>query len=251
MRRAAGFNVCCARVDKVDPIAYHLQRARSEALAQEKAMTTLVFANGDLKGLSWIRPQLADANAVIAADGGARHLWRLGHLPDLVIGDMDSLPREVRDWLESGDVPMLVHPHLKDETDLELALLHAAQTGDEIVIIGGFGGRFDQTLANIMLLAHPALHGRRVEMRTQYERAWLMRDYGEIHGEVGDTISLIPLGGDVLVARTTGLQWPLEDEVLAFGPARGVSNVLTETVATIQIASGLLLCLHTRQAWGR
>lgn len=214
-------------------------------------MTTLVFANGDVKGLSWIRPQLVEANAVIAADGGARHLWRLGHLPDVVIGDMDSLSREVRDWLERGQVSMLVHPHLKDETDLELALLHAAQIDDDIVIIGGFGGRFDQTLANIMLLAHPALHSRHIELRTQYERAWLVRDYGEVHGEVGDTISLIPLGGDVLVEHTHGLQWPLHDELLAFGPARGVSNVLIAPLATIQIASGLLLCLHTRQAWGR
>jgi thiamine pyrophosphokinase len=215
-------------------------------------MTTLIFANGDLHGLSWIRPLLADAQAVVAADGGAGHLWRLNHLPDVVIGDMDSLAREVREWLENGRVQFAVFPHLKDETDLELALLHAAgQREGDIVVIGGFGGRFDQTLANIMLLAHPELDGRRVELRTQYERAWLVRDFTEIVGEVGDTVSLIPLGGDVLVEDTHGLQWPLQDEWLVFGPARGVSNVMTEAVATVKIASGTLLCLHTKQAWGR
>lgn len=215
-------------------------------------MTTLIFANGDLQGLSWIRPLLAEAQAVIAADGGARHLWRLNHLPDLVIGDMDSLGREVREWLESAEVQLAVFPHLKDETDLELALLHAAQQSDEdIVVIGGFGGRFDQTLANIMLLAHPELNGRRVELRTRYERAWLVRDFTMIEGEVGDTVSLIPLDGDVLVADTRGLQWPLQDEWLVFGPARGVSNVMTEPVASVKLASGTLLCLHTKQAWGR
>lgn len=214
-------------------------------------MTTLIFANGDIKGASWIRPELAQAQTVVAADGGARHLWRLNHLPDVVIGDMDSLPRDVRQWLEEGEVPLIIHPHLKDETDLELALLHAADLEDDIVVIGGFGGRFDQTLANIMLLAHPALDGRRVELRTQHERAWLIRELGEIHGSVGDTVSLIPLGGNVLVEWTHGLQWPLRDELLVFGPARGVSNVLTGSVATVKIASGVLLCLHTDQAWGR
>ncbi len=179
-------------------------------------------------------------------------MWRLDHLPNVVIGDMDSLPRPVREWLEAGNVPLIVHPHLKDETDLELALLHAAeQYDDDLVVIGGFGGRFDQTLANIMLLAHPHLDGRRIELQTQYERAWLVRDFTEIQGAVGDTVSLIPLGGDVLVASTHGLQWPLDDEWLVFGPARGVSNMLTAPLATVEVASGTLLCLLTAQGWGR
>ena len=72
-------------------------------------MTTLIFANGDLKGASWIRPELAQAQTVVAADGGARHLWRLNHLPDVVIGDMDSLPRDVRQWLEEGRVEFADH----------------------------------------------------------------------------------------------------------------------------------------------
>lgn len=214
-------------------------------------MTTLVFANGDIEETAWLAPLVAAARTVIAADGGARHLWRLGHAPDLVIGDMDSLSPEVSAWLEEAEVPRIVHPHLKDETDLELALLHAAELGDDITILGGFGGRFDQTLANIMLLAHPALDGRLVELRTRYERAWLVRDTSEIHGETGDTVSLIPLGGDVLVKTTEGLQWPLHNELLVFGPARGVSNVLTTPAARIEVADGTLLVLHTSQAWGR
>ena len=88
-------------------------------------MTVLLFANGDLDELTWIQPYLATATAVIAADGGSRHLWRLGHLPDLVIGDMDSLPHTVRSWLVEADVPLVKHAQEKDETDLELALLHA------------------------------------------------------------------------------------------------------------------------------
>ena len=223
-----------------------------ESMLQRVVMTTLIFANGDLQGQDWVRPLLADAGLVIAADGGARHLRRLGRPPDLVIGDMDSLPREVRSWLEDENVPLVVHPHLKDETDLELALLHAArESEDVIVVIGGFGGRFDQTLANIMLLAHPDLAGRRVELRSEYERAWLVRDHTVVEGAVGDTLSLIPLGGNVLVARTDGLQWSLENETLEFGPARGVSNVMTEPVATITVSTGTLLCLHSSKEWGR
>ena len=58
-------------------------------------MTVLVFANGDLPETAWVRPLLAQAEAVIAADGGLAHVLALGRWPDVVIGDMDSLPAGV------------------------------------------------------------------------------------------------------------------------------------------------------------
>jgi len=65
-----------------------------------------------------------------------------------------------------------------------------------------------------------------------------------IDGEIGDTVSLIPLGGDVHLQKTSGLQWPLVDEILTFGLARGVSNVMVQRQATISVVSGTLLCIH-------
>lgn len=215
-------------------------------------MTVLVFANGDLEEIEWIRPYLEMATAVIAADGGTRHLWRLDHLPDGVIGDMDSLPGEARQWLNAANIPLIMAQEDKDETDLELALLYTAKRYDEaILIFGASGGRLDQTLANILLLAHPALKSRRVEILARYERAWLVTADSEIQGDAGDTVSLIPLGGDVLVRNTEGLLWPLTDEILTFGPARGVSNKMTASVAKVSVASGTLLCIHARHEWGR
>ncbi len=215
-------------------------------------MTVLLFANGDLQEIEWVRPYLDAASAVIAANGGSKHLYRLGHLPDVVIGDMDSLPRQTRQWLEEANVPMIVAPAKKDETDLELALLYASERyKEEILIVAAFGGRLDQTLANIFLLALPALAGQRIELLSAHQRAWLVTDKSEIQGEIGDTVSLIPLGGDVQVRQTQGLLWALTDEILAFGPARGVSNVLTGNVASVAVGSGTLLCIHTRRGWQR
>jgi thiamine pyrophosphokinase len=215
-------------------------------------MTVLLFANGDLEEIEWIRPYLASATAVIAADGATKHLWRLGHLPDVVVGDMDSLPQHARQWLAAANVPLIVAPVNKDETDLELALLHAAtHFKEDILIFAAFGGRLDQTLANILLLAHPALAACPIELLTPYERAWLVTAETEIRGEIGDTVSLIPFGGEVLVRQTRGLLWPLKDEILAFGPARGVSNEMTASVAKVYVGSGTLLCIHTRHGWVR
>lgn len=209
-------------------------------------MTVLIFANGDINEVEWIRPYLERATAVIAADGGTRHLFRLNHPPDIVMGDMDSLPDAARPWLDAAHTRLLAYAPAKNETDLELALLYAAENyADPLLLFGALGGRLDQTLANILLLTHPGLHGRTVHLLTAHERAWLVRDHTEIHGQIGDLVSLIPLGGDAHIANTTGLQWPLQDDVLTFGLARGVSNVVTAAPATLTLHTGQLLCIHT------
>ena len=211
-------------------------------------MALLIFANGVLDKVEWIRPYLSQATAVWAADGGSRHLFRLGHLPDKVIGDMDSLEPAVRDWLTNNQVPFDQHPPEKDETDLELALLLAAKRPeDDIWLFGLLGGRLDQMLANIFLLNHPALANKTVQLITPTERAWLVRQQTDtdIVGQVGDLVSLIPLDGDAQGVSTTGLQWHLQAETLHFGQARGVSNRLTAEKAAVTLEKGLLLCVHT------
>ena len=212
-------------------------------------MALLIFANGVLDEVEWIRPYLAQATAVWAADGGSKHLFRLNRLPDQVIGDMDSLPPEVKAWLTNHQVHLQQHPAEKDETDLELALLLAAEQPEvDIWLFGLLGGRLDQMLANIFLLTHPALRGKKVQLITPTERAWLVYQKTEIVGQVGDLVSLIPLGEDAQGVTTVGLQWTLQAETLQLGQARGVSNRLTAVSATVTLENGILLCIHTKTA---
>jgi thiamine pyrophosphokinase len=135
----------------------------------------------------------------------------------------------------------------KDETDLELALLHATDIGvKDIVVLGAFGNRIDMTLSNLLLLSHPSLISAHIEYWYGYQTAWLIRPPGdEIHGQSGDTLSLIPLEGDAEGITTHELYYPLNDEKLVFGPARGISNVLTASVAHVELASGTLIAVHS------
>jgi thiamine pyrophosphokinase len=140
-----------------------------------------------------------------------------------------------------------VVPAEKDETDLELALLEAVKRGAEhIIVLGTSGGRLDMVLANMLLLAHPALSHTRSELWIDYQTAWLIRAPGsDILGQRGDTISLIPVAGDALSVTTSYLRYPLNHETLTFGPARGVSNLMDADTAHITLRSGLLLIVHT------
>jgi thiamine pyrophosphokinase len=107
-------------------------------------MSVLVFANGEIADVGWLSPWLAQATAVVAADGGARFPLAAGRPPDVLIGDLDSFPAEAAQALERASTRLIVRPEDKDETDLELALLHAAAVySDEILVFGALGGRLD------------------------------------------------------------------------------------------------------------
>jgi thiamine pyrophosphokinase len=222
-------------------------------------MAILIFANGQMSNLDWVQPYIKDGSVIIAADGGAKHVAKLSVEPDVVIGDFDSITPELLEQLSSKGALIVSHSDHKDETDLELALLYAVNHYEgEIQIFGSLGGRLDQTLGNIFLLAHPAFSGRFIELVEPDQRAWLISSEGLIKGSIGDTVSLIPLGEGVHIKRTTGLQWELSDEKLTFGPARGISNVMTAKTATVTLESGKLLCVHlsvpdahNRSSWKR
>ncbi len=223
-------------------------RSRSLDHISWSSMRIIIFANGvmDDPRADAIR-RIAPGDIIVAADGGTRHALDAGVIPQHIIGDLDSLGSETRAQLEAAGTIFHAHPPAKDETDLELALLWAAeQPAKTIVVLGVLGGRPDQALANLLLLALPALEGREVILAGGEWTIQCLRG-GEtliLHGSPGDTVSLIPLGGDAHGVRTMGLAYPLRDETLHFGLARGVSNVMEEAIAVVKIASGRLWCFH-------
>ena len=214
-------------------------------------MQALIFANGRAHDGPMVRRTLAvvkeKAPLVIAADGGARVARSYGLAVQTVVGDMDSLSVAELAELEAQGVELRQHPAEKDENDLELALKLAVERGANwIRILGALGGRLDQTLANIYLLALPELRGLDVQLVSRSQAAWLLYP-GEhnIAGEIDDTLSLLPLSGAVTDIHTENLYYPLRGETLSFGPARGISNVLTAPQAALRFSDGLLLIVHT------
>ena len=211
-----------------------------------------MVANGDFSHPARLLSVLDGADTIIAADGGANWLAIQGRLPDVLVGDMDSVSPQVMEALRGGRCRLVRHPAHKNETDLELALLEAVALGaGRITILGALGGRIDHTLANILLLAMPQLVGVATVIYDGHSYLRILRRAGEVRGEVGDIVSLIPVGGDAVGVVTQGLEYPLRDETLRFGLARGVSNVLLEPTAQISLRGGILLVVHTpRQGEG-
>jgi len=212
-------------------------------------MQAIIFANGEFQNPTR-PPILKDGVLVIAADGGSRHCQSLKIIPDVLIGDLDSTDPSLAAKWEEGGVEVIRYRADKDQTDLELALMLAQERGaDEIVVYGAVGGRLDMTYGNLILLAHPALHIP-VTLICRNEEVHLLRegDSLDVVGSAGDILSLLPLHPHGAQVSAGGVQYPLENENLAFGLTRGISNQLTQDSATIRVDSGLLAVVHTRNS---
>jgi thiamine pyrophosphokinase len=210
-------------------------------------MKTIIFANGRIKELGLLDGFVQEGDYLIAADGGMKHIRALGKVPDLLVGDLDSIDQEDLDWLEEKDVEVRKFPVRKDQTDLELAILEAVDLGAaRVVIAGGLGGRIDQTLANINLLLIPEVQNIDVRMDDGREELFLITRHAFIHGEAGDLVSLIPLSRPASGIKTKGLEYKLHDETLFPERSRGISNVMKKDTAEVSLDSGEILCIHTR-----
>jgi thiamine pyrophosphokinase len=208
----------------------------------------LIFVNGELLDPGAARAMVQPDDLVIAADGGARHALGLGIIPSAIIGDLDSLsPAEVRDFTDM-DVHILRFPQSKDETDLELALAHALRAGHTpIIIIAALGGRLDQMLGNICMLASPEALQVDVRLDDGHTEAFFVTDKAFIHGKPGDTVSLIPWGVPAEGVSSDGLVYPLNKETLYPYRTRSISNQMLAETAKVSLKHGLLLCVHIRK----
>jgi thiamine pyrophosphokinase len=229
----------------------------AEAVPARTALLAIVLADGAVPS----RPRLdaawpdwdRGAGIVVAADGGARHATAFGLRVDRWVGDGDSIDAAELEALRASGTSIGRLPDAKDETDTEVAIEAAIAAGAErVVVLGALGGaRIDHALANVGLLAHPALAGR---------RAWLF-DEGcarlslidattgpvsrRLEGRVGDLVSLLPLAETAAGVTTAALRYPLDAEPLVLGETRGVSNVRVATEATVTLQGGRLLVIET------
>jgi len=217
----------------------------------------LVVADGDVDTtlLATLARPAGRPPLLIAADGGASHVLAAGLLPDVVVGDFDSLSGSDRSRLESLGVELRVASADKDESDMELCLLTALEAGAaSITLLGALGvARPEHSLANLLLLADPRLDGKQVVIAGRGSRIWRIGTAdgpgsASISGQPGDFVSLFPLDGEVSGVSSDGLRFVLTDEALPLGPSRGLSNELLGATASVTSRRGRLLLVHTERS---
>ena len=188
----------------------------------------ILVANGALR---WTEDLVALAEAgepLLAADGGADHLARIGLMPDFVIGDFDSVSERTLEWV--GERRVLHRPD-QDRTDLEKTLIHAFDVLklERLTVLGALGGRPDHELGNLGLLCRRAL-GRRLVFREASGMVLAVAGAVELGAEPGETWSFWTFDPGIRVTLE-GVRWPVAGAPLEVCGRPSISNeAVTERV---------------------
>ncbi|MBF0259715.1 MAG: thiamine diphosphokinase [Desulfamplus sp.] len=233
-------------------------------------MKYLIVANGIVKNDNRLLRYIRQADVVVCADGGAGHIKRMNLVPDIVIGDLDSIEDEVKHYINSyiiqNRVALIKYPTKKNASDTELAVLWAIDQGaTDITLAGVTGTRMDHTLSNIFLLHTIAQRGIECRIVDDHNEIYLLSHCVAGHesvdeqeslsrmdvsaisvtGEPGGLLSIIPVTQMVTGLTLKGLEYPLDNADLTFGSSRGISNVFNENVAHISLKQGIMLVIKS------
>ena len=209
--------------------------------------TACLVLNGQLEDYDYIR-DVMDYNTyelIIAVDGGANHLYRLGIMPNYILGDLDSIDDDIRSYYEASDVVFKKFPTKKDETDAELAVWMVEEEGLlGIDIYAALGGRIDHELANIQLLYYILDRGMYPRIISEREEIYILRNEEmNLKGSIGDIVSIIPVKGDARGITLANMEYSVEELDLKYSVTRGISNVMLAEDAYINVRDGCILVI--------
>ncbi len=213
-------------------------------------MRYLVISAGSLEDQALLTKLIDHNTRVICADGGANYLADFGIVPDLIIGDMDSIKiQNLLTFTRQGS-RIRQYPTVKDETDTALALMEAlSDTPDEVIILGATGSRLDHTLANVHLLKMAAEKGVPARIVDAYQEISLItkRTPASFFGIPEEVFSLLPLSEEVTGVTITGAKWSMRNQTFYLGYPYGVSNEVLGGKVGISVVSGMLLLIRVRE----
>lgn len=186
---------------------------------------------------------------VIAVDAGLERAAALGLVPDLIVGDFDTVKPEILErYRRMEHIVWDVHQPEKDETDTELALQKAQAIGSgEIAVLGATGGRIDHMLGNIHLLFPCLQKGIEACILDCQNRIYLIDGERTFRssGLWGRYISFLPLTEHVDGITLTGFKYPLLDKDIEIGTSLCISNELIGEEGTITFTDGVLIVVES------
>ena len=187
----------------------------------------ILFGNGVIPKHPAVLKKISEANSILCVDGGADKLEKIGHHPDLILGDLDSIIDEPGKY--ECD---LIHLDDQSRTDLEKSLEWCCSRGiKDLSLVGFSGGRDDHTVAVLWTLLS-YVHRMNLVLYSNYSTVQCAKDDASFNTFPGQTISIIPTNKNAIIT-TQGLKFPLNNSSLN-SPGHGISNVAEGDQCSIQ-----------------
>lgn len=213
-------------------------------------MNTLIISGGniDTEFLNKTINSFSYDN-IIAVDKGLESLYLLKVLPNHIVGDFDSVNKNIINFYLDKNIQIHKYNPEKDYTDTDIAIKLAINlNSNNITILGATGTRIDHTLANIHILCSCLESQINCELIDSNNKIYLINSNKKIENKhsYGKYISLIPLTSTVNGVTLNGFKYPLQDYTLKIGESLGISNEISNDVATIELKEGILIVIESK-----
>ena len=201
----------------------------------------MLIANAPLRWHPRLAAMATSAQPLLAADGGANHLARLGLRPAAVVGDLDSISPDIREWL--GEDCMVDRPD-QDRTDLDKALEYGFEELGitNLTVLAALGGRTDHDLCNLGLLARLAM-GDHLTYDAADQTVLAVAGEASLAANPGETWSFWTFDPTVRVT-VEGVRWPLDNVSIDAGNRPSISNETVGNHVEISATGGSVIVMR-------
>ena len=182
------------------------------------------------------RDQLEEYDFVIGVDSGTDYLYKVFLIPNLIIGDLDSISTKTLERAEKDSAEIIRYETDKDKTDLELALDYIKiNEGKNITVIGGESGDLDHFFGNLLSIA--TFHKKGYIEWKQSNQNIIFPNSELINIKIGKLLSLIPLS-NLEGVSINGAKWNVKNEDINFGSTKTLRNISNQGLIKVRVESG-------------
>ena len=215
-------------------------------------MNTVLICGGEINDeFSLVCLKQIKPDCIIGVDKGLEFCYRNHVIPDWILGDFDSISKEVIDWYrKQQEIPIRQYKPEKDDTDTRLGMELALKLGsDKIFLLGATGGRLDHYMGNLQSLLITAMEEKEGWILDE-QNAITVRRAGKIciHKEeqFGKYVSFFSMGDEVTGLSLKGFQYPLDGYTLKNSDGIAVSNQLLDDCGIIEFETGYLMMVLSK-----
>lgn len=210
-------------------------------------MRALVVSNGQINDLELLKSISQNVDFIISADGGTNYILKSGLFPDLVVGDLDSIDKDVLKKIKEKNIQILKYSSHKDYTDTELALKYLIDKGfKEIDLMGVIGSRVDHTLVNIYLLDKLLKAGIKGRIINEKNTIYILDSELMLENGEGIFVSVIPITSNGAIVTLRGFEYETDRVNFNFASTLGISNRIVCRRGYIKVEDGICLVIKSK-----
>jgi thiamine pyrophosphokinase len=210
-------------------------------------MSALIIGSGNSIDKNIFKQEKVDADYIICADGGLEKADELNLLPDVIIGDFDSVNPDVLKKYMDMNIRTMKFPKEKDYTDMELAIEYALKMGFcNLTLIGASGSRLDHTFANAMLLEKYYERSIFITMLDNNNKIQILKHDMEIRNKKNYFVSIVPIINSLEGLTLQGFKYPLDNVNVEIGSTLCISNQIVSEKGIIRLVKGTALLFTSR-----